>query len=97
MSKGRTPNSNRQARTRFATVVPVGTLSMFPDAVEVARKHTNELPAYREEDPVVYLARPYGRGPIPPADLFYLVEDPQLGSKRGLRVYIKEVLPDAEP
>lgn len=96
MSKGRTLNPNRQARTRFATVVPVGTLSMFHNFVEVARKHTNELPAYREQDPVVYLARPSGCGPTPPADLFYLVEDPQLGSKNGLRVYIKEVIPDAE-
>lgn len=95
MSKGRSANPNRQARTRFASVMPVGTLSMFPGAVEVARRHTNELPAYREADPVVYLARPYGRGPTPPADLFYLVEDPQRGSKSGLRVYIKEVIDDA--
>lgn len=94
MKTGRPVNKNRQARTRFASIIPVGTLSMFPRVVEVARRHTNEIPAYNEKDPVVYLARPYGRGPRPPADLFYLAID---GTKTryGVRVYIKEVIDDA--
>ena len=93
MKPGRPVNTNRQARTRFASLIPVGSLSMFPRVVEVARRHTNEIPAYNEKDPVVYLARPYGRGPCPPADLFYLAVDAE--TRRGLRVYIKEVIDDA--
>lgn len=91
--KGRPENPNRAPRVRFASMYPVGTLSMFPSAVEVSTAHTNEMPGATEQDPIVYLSRPAGRGPKTPADLFYLR---RLSGNSAVRVYIKEVIPDAE-
>ena len=93
MKCGRPLDPNRKARIRYTSLVPVGTLSMFHNLREVGRSRTCEMPAATEIDPVVYLARPNNRGPRVPADLFYLVRD---SSGCGVRVYVKEVIPDAE-
>lgn len=93
MNSGRPADPNRKARTRYASLVPVGTLSMFRNLREVGRAVTNEMPGANEPDPVVYRARPNNRGPRTPADLFYLVRK---SSRCGVRVYVKEVIPDAE-
>lgn len=90
--KGRPEDPNRAPRVRFASLHPVGTLSMFPGAVEVSTAHTNEMPGANEQDPVVYLSRPAGRGPRTPTDLFYLR---RLSCTVAVRVYFKEVIPDA--
>lgn len=89
---GRPINKNRQPRMRFATILPVGHLSDYPNYVEVARRASNETPPYNNDDPLVYYSRPSGKGPQPPADLFYLQMCP---GWRVVRVYIKEVVDDA--
>ena len=93
MKCGRPLNPNRKARIRYASLLPVGTLSMFRNLREVGRSRTSEMPAATEIDPVVYLARPNNRGPRTPADLFYLVRE---SSSCAVRVYVKEVITDAE-
>lgn len=93
---GRPEDTTRKARTRFPNIYPVGKLSDFGTVREVARRVSNEAPAYAEADPVVYFARPCGRGPQPPADLFYLIMDRSRPGRRvPMRVYFKEVLNDA--
>ena len=93
---GRLEDTKRQARTRFPTIYPIGHLSDFPNRKEVARKVTNEAPAYNELDPCVYLSRPSGKGPQPPAELFYLIMDNSKPGRRiPMRVYFKEVINDA--